>query len=165
MSGRVAFLWGQGFDGAQLRIPRERLRGMGLELDVIEGAERVDALMPEDYDALLIPGGRGGADERLLEFVRRFDATGRPVGAVCRGPRLLGAAGLVRGRTLTASSAVQDELRALGAHVKDEPVVVDGNWITGRASSDLEAFSETLLRILGQSDRDEPEEPRARRGD
>jgi protease I len=164
MSGRAAFLWGQGFDDAQLRVPRERLGGMGLELDIIAGAERVRAIAPEDYDALLIPGAHGGADARLLEFVRRFDATGRPVGAVCRGPSLLGAAGLVRGRTLTACSAVQDELRALGANVKDEPVVVDGNWVTGRAFSDLEAFSETVLRILGQSDRDEPEEPPARRG-
>lgn len=181
---KVACLLGQGFEDSEFRVPYDRLRRAGLEIDVIgatageelrgyRGKERVetdcgiDDVDPQDYDALLIPGGQSPdhlrADPRFVDFVRRFDAMGRPVAAVCHGPQLLISAGLVRGRTLTAWKTIQEDLRQIGAHVKDAPVVVDGGWITSRQPSDLEVFSETIIRVLGQSDTEEPEEPPARR--
>jgi protease I len=178
---RVACLLGQGFEDSEFRIPYDRLCGAGMAVDVIgatageelrgyRGKETVEAdlgvadVKPQDYDALLIPGGYSPdhlrADERFVEFVRAFDATGRPIAAVCHGPQLLIAAGRVRGRTMTAWKTIQSDLLQVGALVKDAPVVVDGNWITSRQPSDLEDFSETLIRVLGEAESDEPAAPR-----
>ena len=55
----------------------------------------------------------------------------------------------MKGRTLTAWPTIQDDLRQLGADVKDEPVVVDRNWITSRKPDDLRAFSDAVLERLG----------------
>lgn len=85
-----------------------------------------------------------------MQDVRAFDATTRPVSAVCHGPQLLLTAELVRGRTLTAWKTIQGDLRQAGATVRDEPVVVDGNWSTSRQPGDLDMFSETLLATLGK---------------
>ena len=68
--------------------------------------------------------------------------------AVCRGPQLLITAGLVKGRTLTAWSTIQEDLRQIGAKVKDEPVVKDGNWITSRKPDDLQEFSDAVILAL-----------------
>jgi len=68
--------------------------------------------------------------------------------AVRRGPQLLITAGLVKGRTLTAWSTIQEDLRQIGAKVKDEPVVKDGNWITSRKPDDLQQFSDALIQAL-----------------
>ena len=68
--------------------------------------------------------------------------------AICHGPQLLITAGLVKGRTLTAWSTIQEDLRQIGAKVKDEPVVKDGNWITSRKPDDLQQFSDALIQAL-----------------
>src|SRR5207248_1881181 len=102
----------------------------------------------------LIPGGYSPdklrADDRFVEFVKEFDATGRPLAAVCHGPQLLLTAELQRGRTLTAWKTVQGDLRQAGAAVEDREVVVDDNWITSRKPDDLEAFSAKLIEELGE---------------
>jgi protease I len=101
----------------------------------------------------LLPGGQSPdhprADKRLVDFVKAFDATGGLVAAVWHGPQLLITAGLVRGRTLRAWKTIQEDLRQIGANVKDEEVVRDGNWITSRQPSDLQAFSRAILGALG----------------
>jgi protease I len=80
--------------------------------------------------------------------VKEFDATKKPLAAVCHGPQLLITAGLVKGRTLTAWSTIQEDLRQIGARVKDEPVVKDGSWITSRKPEDLSQFSDALISAL-----------------
>jgi protease I len=181
---KVALLLGQGFEDSEFRIPYDRLREAGHQVEIIgtkageeltgyHGKEKVaadesiDGVRPENYDALFIPGGyspdRLRADPRFVRFVQRFDATKRPVAAVCHGPQLLIAAGLVRGRTLTAWKTIQEDLRQIGANVEDDEVVLDGNWITSRQPADLEAFSHALLRVLESVPEREEEEPAAAR--
>jgi protease I len=80
--------------------------------------------------------------------VKEFDATKKPLAAVCHGPQLLISAGLVKGRTLTAWKTIQEDLRQIGASVKDEPVVRDGNWITSRQPGDLQQFSDAVVQAL-----------------
>jgi protease I len=183
---RVVFLLGQGFEDSEFRIPYDRLRAAGVTVDIVgpklgdqlsgyKGREKakvdrgIDQSAPRDYDALVIPGGQSPdhlrADARFVTFVKAFDATGRPLAAVCHGPQLLISAGLVKGRTLTAWKTIQEDLRQIGATVRDEAVVIDRNWITSRQPEDLEAFSQALLRALGaevQSARgsEEAESPR-----
>ncbi len=167
---RVACIIGDGFEDSELRVPYDRLRGAGYQVDLIgakagqvvagkKGKEKVTAekgigeARPDDYVALLIPGGYSPdhlrVDPRFVDFVRAFDRSQRTIAAVCHGPQLLITAGLVKGRTLTAWPTIQEDLRQVGANVKDEEVVVDRNWITSRKPDDLPAFSDAILRRLG----------------
>lgn len=167
---KIACLLGQGFEDSEFRVPYDRLKKEGYAVDIIgvkageeltgyKGREAVkaeigiDDASPDDYDALLIPGGQSPdhlrVDRRMVDFVSRFDQTGKPLAAVCHGPQLLAAAHLVKGRTLTAWSTVQDDLKQMGANVKDEQVVQDRNWITSRKPDDLRAFSDAILEQLG----------------
>jgi protease I len=183
-TGKIALVLGQGFEDSEFRVPYDRLRGAGYQVDIIgtkageelagyKGKEKVradrsiDEVRPEDYQALVIPGGQSPdhlrADPRFVSFVKRFDATGRPLAAVCHGPQLLITAGLVRGRTLTAWKTVQEDLRQIGAQVVDEEVVIDRNWITSRQPSDLEAFSDAVIEALGAEEGAEESAARPRR--
>jgi protease I len=166
---KVVCLLGQGFEDSEFRVPYDRLRGAGFEVEIVgskageelrgyRGKETVrtersiDDVRPQDYQALLIPGGYSPdhlrADRRFVDFVRDFDGTGRLVAAVCHGPQLLISARLVKGRTLTAWKTVQEDLRQIGANVVDQPVVVDGSWITSRQPDDLAAFSDAVVQAL-----------------
>ena len=169
MARKVAVLLGEGFEDSEFKVPYDRLKAEGFEVDVI-GRETGEELRgkrgkvttkatrsiadarPLNYDALVLPGGYSPdklrADERFVRFVQDFDATKKPLAAVCHGPQLLITAGLVKGRTLTAWSTIQEDLRQIGARVKDEPVVKDGNWITSRKPDDLQQFSDALIQAL-----------------
>jgi len=168
---KIACVLGQGFEDSEFRVPYDRLRAEGHQVEVIgvkageelrgyKGKEKVtveksiDQAKAGDYAALLIPGGQSPdhlrADRRMVEFVKRFDEEKKPIAAVCHGPQLLIAAHLVKGRTLTAWQTIQDDLRQIGATVKDEPVVKDGNWITSRKPDDLQQFSDALVQRLGR---------------
>lgn len=172
---RVVFLLGHGFEDSEFRVPYDRLRAAGVNIDIVgpkrgeelkgyRGKETakadrgIDEVKPEDYAALVIPGGHSPdhlrADDRFVQFVKTFDRAGKPLAAVCHGPQLLITAGLVRGRTLTAWKTIQEDLRKIGANVKDEPVVQDRNWITSRNPGDLEAFSDAVLRALREPRRE-----------
>jgi len=166
---KIACLLAGGFEDSEFRIPYDRLRAAGHTVDIIgkekgetlkgyKGKETVkatrsiDDVRPDDYEGLLIPGGHSPdqlrADPRFVRFVADFNASERPLAAVCHGPQLLMAAGLVQGRTLTAWTTVQSDLRQMGAKVLDQPVVVDRNWITSRKPDDLEAFSARFIDEL-----------------
>jgi deglycase len=171
---KIACVLGQGFEDSEFRVPYDRLKKEGYHVDVIglmageelkgyKGKEKVkaeksiDQVKADDYDALLIPGGQSPdrlrIDRRMVEFVKRFEEEGKPIAAVCHGPQLLIAAHLVKGRTLTAWQTIQDDLRQIGANVKDEPVVKDRNWITSRKPDDLQQFSDALVEELESGDR------------
>ena len=166
---KIACVLGQGFEDSEFRIPYDRLKQEGYQVDIIgvkageelkgyKGKEKVKAeksieeVSPEDYDALLIPGGQSPdhlrVDKRMVDFVKAFEKSGKLIAAVCHGPQLLIAAHLVKGRTLTAWTTIQDDLRQIGANVKDEPVVKDRNWITSRKPDDLQAFSAAIVEEL-----------------
>jgi protease I len=163
---KIAVLIGQEYEDSELTIPVERLKQAGHEVELLgveAGQEitgkngkakvKVEAAVgsrrPDQYDALLIPGGHSPdhlrMEEKVVDFVKGFGATGRPIAAVCHGPQLLIEAGLVRGRTMTAWPSVRTDLRNAGAEVVDREVVEDGPIITSRQPEDLEAFSRALL--------------------
>ncbi len=108
---------------------------------------------PDDYDALLLPGGALNADALRVDlaaqdFVRAFDLSGRPIAVICHGPWLLVSAGLVRERRLTSFHTIQDDLRNAGAYWVDAPVVRDQNWVSSRQPSDLPQFNEAVIALL-----------------
>ena len=109
---------------------------------------------PEDYDVLVLPGGKAPAqvrkEARALDIARHFMARGKPVAAICHGPQTLITADLLRGRRATCYATVADEMKASGALYEDREVVVDGNLVTSRQPSDLPAFMRELMKLIGK---------------
>lgn len=113
----------------------------------------IDEARPDDYDALLLPGGVGNPDQlrmnsQAVSLIRAFAEAGKPVAAICHGPWLLVEADLLRGRRATAWQSIRTDLRNAGAMVVDEAAVVDGNIITSREPDDVPAFTEALIKAI-----------------
>lgn len=167
---KVAVLLDDDFEDSEFRIPCDRLREAHHDVEVLgtrqrtvkgkRGKEevRVDRAVkdrdPADYDALLIPGGYSPDHLRLdadvVDFVRRFWATNKPVAAVCHGPQLLIEADVVKAHDVTSWPSVRKDLENAGARWKDQEVVIDGTLITSRKPDDLEAFSSALIDRLAR---------------
>jgi protease I len=169
---RVAVLAADGFEKVELTIPVTALRAAGAKVDIIslrlgrirgvnlhEPASRVTVdhtvseVSVDDYDALLIPGGFINPDllrqsAQARQFVRSFDAAGKPIATLCHGPWLLSSAGLTQGRRMTSWPGVRDDLVNAGATWLDEEVVRDGNWLTSRGPQDMVPFVRALLAFF-----------------
>jgi protease I len=111
---------------------------------------------PDDYDALVIPGGRAPEylrlNERVLSVVRHFAAANKPIAAICHGLQILTAAGVVKGKGCTAYPAVGPEVTAAGGKWVDVPVDqahVDGNLVTAPAWPAHPAWLSKFLTVLG----------------
>jgi deglycase len=166
---RVAFLATDGVEEVEYTEPRKAVESAGgtaelLSLDSgeIQAVNHMDKsntyavdrpvrdASPDDYDALVLPGGVANpdflrADPDAVQFVRSFMTSGKPVAAICHGPWTLVEAGVVAGRTLTSWPSLRTDLANAGATWVDEQVHVDGNLITSRKPDDLKAFGEALL--------------------
>ena len=109
-----------------------------------------------EYDGLAIAGGRAPEYLRLnakvLEIVKHFFETNKPVAAICHGIQILTAAGVVKGRTLTAYPAVGPEVTLAGGNFRDVPAdeaVVEGNLVTSPAWPGNAAWIREFLKLLG----------------
>ena len=116
-----------------------------------------DEVRAESYDALVIPGGRAPeylrTNEKVLEVVRHFFDAGKPVASLCHGAQLLVAAGVVKGRSLSAYPAVGPEVTVAGGTYIDLPLTdahVDGNLVTGPAWPAHPAWLAKFLQVLEQ---------------
>lgn len=110
----------------------------------------------EDYDALLIPGGRAPEylrlNAKMIELVKAFDAAKKPIAAVCHGAQLLAAAGVLKGRACSAYPACGPEVTLAGGEYVDIPVDaahVDGNLVTAPAWPAHPAWLAKFLEVLG----------------
>jgi len=111
---------------------------------------------PEDYDALLIAGGRAPEylrlNKRVLDAVRHFFGAGKPVAAICHGAQILAAADVVRGRVVSAYPACAPEVRAAGGEYADvaiDKAVVDKNLVTAPAWPAHPDWIGKFLQVLG----------------
>jgi protease I len=114
-----------------------------------------DEAKPDDFDAVLLPGGVMNADQirsvtRARQFVQRIQEQGKPIAVICHGSWLLVSAGLVKGRTLTSWPTLQDDIRNAGGTWVDQQVVVDGNWVSSRKPADIPAFNDKFLALLSK---------------
>jgi protease I len=119
-----------------------------------------DAIDPADYDALVVPGGRAPEYLRtydiVLDTVRHFFEAEKPVAALCHGPQILAAAGVLDGYEMTAYPAVRPEVEAAGCSWVDE-VTVDGNLVTGQAWPDHPEWLAEFMDLLdAESATEEP---------
>jgi protease I len=171
---RVAVLAADGFEKVELAVPVTALRAAGADVDIVslrhgrirgvnlhEPASRVkvdftlEEVSSNDFDALLIPGGFINPDLlrqsfQAREFVRAFDAAGKPIATLCHGPWLLASAGLTNGRRMTSWPGVRDDLVNAGATWIDDAVVRDGNWLTSRGPQDMVPFVRALVSFFAR---------------
>ena len=184
---KVAILVADMFEQVELTEPRKALEKAGATTEIVsieegevQGFDHYDKAdtvavdrtaeeaSPDDYDALLLPGGVGNPDnlrqdENAVQFVRGFFDQGKPVAAICHAPWTLIEAGVVRGRTLTSFPSLQTDLRNAGATWVNEEVVVDEGLVTSRRPGDLPAFNEKMLEEFAEG-RHEGQRPWARVG-
>lgn len=115
-----------------------------------------DAVKPEAYDALVIPGGRAPEylrlDPRVIKVVQHFASSNKPIAAICHGAQLLAAADVIRGRKVSAYPACAPEVRLAGGHYAEIPIdqaITDGTLVTAPAWPAHPAWMRQFLAVLG----------------
>jgi archaeal arginyl aminopeptidase len=155
------------FEDTELLVPYYRFREEGFDIDIasikkgpikgkhgyeIEANMALAEIVPEQYDMLLLPGGKAPEtirrDKNALDIAKHFFLKNKSVAAICHGPQTLITAGLLKGRHATCYKSVAEEMKAAGALYEDKEVVVDGNLVTSRQPSDLPAFMRETLKML-----------------
>lgn len=155
------------FEDSELLEPYNHLNKLGVEIEIAslqrgkivgkKGAEvdvnkSLEEINPEEYDLLVLPGGKAPAvlrhNEQAKKIARHFIETNKPVFAICHGPQILISAGVMKGRRATAYRSVLPELKSAGAITEDKEVVVDGNLVTSRQPSDIPAFLKEITRVV-----------------
>jgi len=165
---KIVMVLGKQYQDEEARQPYEFLVEKGALVDVV-GLEKVglkglhgsavievtktfDEVDPGDYDAMIIPGGKGPANLRKhpesVDFVKRFFETGKTVAAICHGPQMLASAGLLRGKHITGYHKIREEMLEAGANFTDEPVIIDANLITSREPNDIPNFNKAIEDAL-----------------
>lgn len=167
-NGRIAILVAEGFNDSETYMPIGYLINQGYEITIIGTApgkvkaeiskftidieKAVSEVSPDDFEALILPGGEGPAvlreDDKVVEFVKAFWNTGKVTAAICHGPQVLATADVLKGYTLTGYSGIKEEIENAGAIFVDSTVVVDRNLITSRNPQDLDNFSTTIVEAL-----------------
>jgi protease I len=161
---KVAILVADGFEQVEMTKPKQALEEAGAQTHIIspEGDKvqgwnhfdkadefpvdvSLDRANPNDYDALLLPGGVANPDQlrvnpKAVQFVKSFFEASKPVAAICHGPWTLIEANAVQGRTVTSWPSLQTDLRNAGANWVDQEVVVDQGLVTSRKPDDIPAF-------------------------
>ena len=125
------------------------LETRGHDFGVDAALEDID---PAEYDALVVPGGRAPEYLRtydsVIETVQHFFEEEKPVAALCHGPQILAAAGVLEGREATSYPAVRAEVEGAGCAWVDG-TVRDGNLVTGQAWPDHPEWLAEFLDVLG----------------
>ena len=171
---RVAILVADGFEQVELTGPKQALDQAGARTQIISPAKgqvkgwnhtewgdqfpvdlQLEQARPEDFDALLLPGGVMNPDKlrmnkQAVQFVRAFFDAGKPVAAICHGPWTLIEAGVVRGRKLTSYVSIQTDLKNAGANWVDQEVVTDNGLVTSRKPDDIPAFNRKMIEEFAE---------------
>ncbi|MEI6950567.1 type 1 glutamine amidotransferase domain-containing protein [Paraflavisolibacter sp. H34] len=171
---KVAILTDHGFEEVELTSPMQALQEAGALVHIVSpqgGKVRgwdhdhwsaevpVDVPLgqasPEEYDALVLPGGVLNADSLRLNadcvaFAQHFLEQGKPVAAICHAPQLLIETGMISGREMTSAPSIKTDLKNAGVNWVDKDVATDNGLVTSRGPKDLDAFNRQMLEEIGE---------------
>ena len=170
---KVAILSENGFEKVELTSPKKALEDAGATVHIVSMQKslkawnhdhwsielNVDADLnetsPDDYDALMIPGGVMNPDKmrmniKYVDFAKHFLEAGKPVAAICHAPQLLIETGMLAGRKMTSYPSLKTDLKNAGVKWEDEEVVADNNLVTSRKPDDLPAFNKKMIEIFSR---------------
>ena len=166
---KVAFLLASGFEDSEMKNPYEAIKEAGHETVILgnekgetcEGKKKTVSYVtegaaadadPNDFDAVVIPGG--GSPEALrinegtVDFVKKINDQSKLVAGICHGAQVMISADILKGKNTTCFIGVRDDVKNAGANFLDQEVVVDGNLITSRTPKDEPAFIREILNKL-----------------
>lgn len=164
---QIAILLADGVEDLEFYIPLMRLQeegadvlAAGIELKTIRGKNGleitptilIESLQSKELFALIVPGG--WAPDKLRRYavvtklVQEMDAAGKPIGIICHGGLVAISAGIVRGRQVTGSLGIKDDMVNAGAIWVDMPAFREGHLIWGRVVADLPAFCRELVAAM-----------------
>jgi protease I len=179
---KVAILITDGFEQIEMTEPRKALDEAGAKTSIVSpkngrvrawkftewGDEfpvdaELDGARPEEFDALLLPGGVINPDKlrmqpQAVSFVKSFFDAGKPVAAICHGPWTIIEAGAARGRRLASWPSLQTDLRNAGAEWVDQEAVVDGNLVSSRKPDDIPAFNREMIGLFSRAGADQAQQ-------
>jgi protease I len=168
----VAILVTDGFEQVELTEPRKALDEAGATTKIVSPKrDRVrawyftewsvefpvdvtlDQTKPEDFDALMLPGGVINPDSlriqpKAVAFAKAFFDAGKPVAAICHGPWTVIETGAARGRRMTSWPSLKTDLKNAGADWVDEEAVVDKGLVTSRKPDDISAFNRETIKLF-----------------
>jgi protease I len=168
---KVAVLVTDGYEPSELTQPMAALREAGADVTIVsdhDGTIRgktdadtatvdltLETARPDDYGALLLPGGVKNPDtmrqnQRGVAFVRHFADAGKPIAAICHAPWMLVEADVVRGRRVTSYPSLRTDLRNAGAEWIDAEVMTDQGIVTSRTPKDIPAFNDKMLEEFAE---------------
>ena len=167
---RVAILIEQKFEDAEFQVPYKGLKMVGMDVAVLgsrmneeyKGKQGKVSIKPdgtttearpEEFDAVIIPGGMAPdfmrTNPNTVRFVQTAMTQGKLIAAVCHGPQVLIQGDLLKGKNATGFLSIHKDMQNAGANYINEPLVVDGNLITSRQPGDLAIFTTAILSRLG----------------
>ncbi len=163
----IAILVENDYQELELHYPRLRLIEAGFKVSVLGAGENVyhsgkgyavkpddevSQVRPDDFDAVVIPGGMAPDKMRrhraMVDFVRAMSEQEKPVAWICHAGWMAVSADIIRGRRVTSFTSIRDDMVNAGGEWTDEEVVVDGHLISSRVPDDLPAFCRALLEQL-----------------
>lgn len=171
---KVAILVTDGFEQSEMADPRQALKNAGAQTDLISpNKDKVrgwkhgnwadsfdvdvplDQAKPNNYDALLLPGGVMSPDRlrispEAIEFIKQFVKTNKPIAAICHGPWTLINAEGIKGHTVTSWPSIKLDLINAGAKWVDQEVVRDGKLVTSRKPDDIPAFNKEIIKLFSE---------------
>jgi deglycase len=172
---KVAILIEDGFEQVEMVEPRKALDQAGAETSVVSPRNEhvrawnltewgdnfpvdvaLDRARPDDFDALLLPGGVINPDKlrmqpKAVAFAKAFFDAGKPVAAICHGPWTVIETGAARGRRIASWPSLKTDLRNAGAEWMDQEAVVDGNLVSSRKPDDIPAFNRAMIDVFSRS--------------
>ena len=164
---RIIALVDEAFEDLEHWYPVYRLREAGCTVDIVgpkkgmyhgkygvpcEVTMTFDEVSAADYDGILVPGGWAPDKLRrypkVLELVRDMNAENKPIGEICHAGWVLISAGILKGKTVTSTVGIRDDMTNAGATWVDQKSVVDGNIISAQSPSTLPEYMRDYLRVL-----------------
>jgi protease I len=172
---KVAILIEDGFEQVEMVEPRKALDQAGAETRIVSPRDQrvrawnftkwgdefpvdvaLDQANPEEFDALLLPGGVINPDRLRMEpkavaFAKAFFEAGKPVATICHGPWTVIEAGEARGRRMASWPSLKTDLRNADAEWVDQEVVTDGNLVSSRKPDDIPAFNRGMIDLFSRA--------------